>query len=158
MAHSTLIETMSFGDSRPVFIQRARGVGLEDAVIKAFTDMHLDTMARFAFSCSYSPGGADDSPFKELIKTVLKREATLVEASCLRRLFNESYATVAADIRSQTEQTEESSTRKFAPADRAARLAEQQKRLTGLEIRGAYEPGGGLVDRCVSFYEQDRLQ
>ena len=120
--------------------------------------MHLDTMARFAFSCSYSPGGADDSPFKELIKTVLKREATLVEASCLRRLFNESYATVAADIRSQTEQTEESSTRKLAPADRAARLAEQQKRLTGLKIRGAYEPGDGLVDRCVSFYEQVRLQ
>ena len=95
VAHSTLIETMSFGDSRPVFLQRARDVGLEDGVIKAFTDMHLDTMARFAFSCSYSPGGADDSPFKELIKTVLKRDATLVEASCLRRLFNESYATVA---------------------------------------------------------------
>ena len=86
------IETMSCGDSRPVFLQRARDVGLEDAVIKAFTDMHLDTMARFAFSCSYSPGGADDSPFKELIKTVLKREATLVEASCYgtnRGIFNE---------------------------------------------------------------------
>ena len=157
VAHS-ILGIMSFGDSKPVFLQRARDVGLEDAVIKAFTDMHLDTMARFAFSCSYSPGGADDSPFKELMKTVLKRDATLVEASCLRRLFNESYATVAADIRSQTEQTGESSTRKLAPADRAARLAAQQTRLTGLEIRGAYEPGDGLVDKCVSFYEQDRLQ
>lgn len=78
--------------------------------------------------------------------------------SCARRLFNESYATVAADIRCQTEQTNDESLRKLAPADRAARLEEQQGRLTGLDIRGPYEPGDSLVDKFVNFYENDRLQ
>ena len=34
---------MSFGDSKAVFEQRARNIGLTDAVIKLFTDASLDT-------------------------------------------------------------------------------------------------------------------
>ena len=149
---------MSFGDSKAVFEQRARNIGLTDAVIKLFTDASLDTMAKFAFACNYSPGGSDDKPFKDLLSKVLSRDPNLVEESCLRRLFNESYATVAADIKSQTEQTSEDLHRKLAPADRASRLEEQQKRLVGITIRGPYEPGDSLVDRFVSYYENDRLQ
>ena len=149
---------MSFGDSAAVFIQRSKDIGLHADVIKSFQDNGLDTMAKFAFSCNFAPGNSDDKPFKDLIAKVLGRDATLVEESCLRRMFNESYATVAADIKSQTEQTNEESLRKLAPADRAARLEEQQKRLTGLEIRGPYEPGDSLVDKFVHFYESDRLQ
>ena len=129
---------MSFGDSSAVFLQRSKDIGLHEDVIKSFQDNGLDTMAKFAFSCNFAPGNSDDKPFKDLIAKVLGRDATLVEESCLRRMFNESYATVAADIKSQTEQTNEESLRKLAPADRAARLEEQQKRLTGLDIRGPY--------------------
>ena len=91
-------------------------------------------MAKFAFACNFSPGGSDGAPLKELLTKVLGRAATLVEESCLRRPFNESYATVAADIRVQTEQTNEDSLCKLAPADCAARLEEQQKRLTGIDM------------------------
>ena len=151
---------MSFGDSSAVFEQRSKAIGLEAGVVQSFKDANLDTMAKFAFACNFSPGGSDDAPLKELLTKVLGRDATLVEESCLRRLFNESYATVAADLRVQTEQTNEDSLRKLAPADRAARLEEQQRRLTGIDIRGPYEPGDSVpvVDKFVSFYENDRLQ
>ena len=115
-------------------------------------------MAKFAFACNFSPGGSDGAPLKELLTKVLGRAATLVEESCLRRPFNESYATVAADIRVQTEQTNEDSLCKLAPADCAARLEEQQKRLTGIDIYGPHEPGDTVADEFVSFYEGDRLQ
>ena len=149
---------MSFGDSKAVFEQRAKAIGLEDAVVACFKDKSLDTMAKFAFSCNYSPGGSDDKPFSDLLTKVLGRDPTLVEESCLRRLYNESYATVASDIKAQTEQTSEETQRKLAPADRAARLDEQQARLSGISIRGPYEPGDTLVDRFVSVYENDRIQ
>ena len=149
---------MSFGDSKAVFEQRAKAIGLEDAVVTCFKEKSLDTMAKFAFSCNYSPGGSDDKPFRDLLTKVLGQEPSLVEEACLRRLYNESYATVAADIRAQTEQTSDEVHRKLAPADRAARLEEQQARLSGIAIRGPYEPGDTLVDRFVSFYENDRLQ
>lgn len=77
---------MSFGDSKAVFEQRARAIGLDGAVVACFKDKSLDTMAKFAFSCNYSPGGSDDKPFSELLTKVLGREPSLVEESCLRRL------------------------------------------------------------------------
>ena len=132
-------------------------MGLEVGVLQLFLDKGYTTMARFAFSCSYSPGSASDRAFIDMIKDVLGRDATALEASVLRRLFSESYANVAADIKSQTELSEESTSRKLAPAERGQRLKDQQGRLKGLNIRGNYEPGDTLVDRCCTCYEQDRL-
>ena len=149
---------MSFGDSVAVFKQRATAIGLSDENYAKFRGENLDTMAKFAFACNYAPGASDDKAFQELMGKILGREPSLVEGACMRRLYNESYATVAADIRAQTEQTNEDVHRKLAPADRASRLEEQQKRLTGIQIRGPYEPGDTLVDRCVQMYENDRLQ
>ena len=149
---------MSFGDSAAVFAQRAKAIGLADDVFQKFKDENLDTMAKFAFACNYSPGASDDKSFKALVEKILGRDPSLVEEACMRRLYNESYATVAADIRAQTEQTSDDVQRKLAPADRASRLEEQQKRLTGIQIRGPYEPGDSLVDRCVQMYENDRIQ
>ena len=148
---------MSFGDSEAVFKQRAMQMGLEADALNLFVAKGYTTMARFAFSCSYAPGAASDRPFVDMVKETLGRDPTALESSILRRLFSESYANVAADIKNQTEQTEDTSTRKLAPAERAQRLSDQQARLAGLSIRGNYEPGDTLVDRCCNCYEQDRL-
>lgn len=149
---------MSFGDSKTVFEQRSKAIGLEGAVVTAFKENALDTMAKFAFCCNHSPGDSDDEPFRNLLTKVLGQEPTLVEEAFLRRLYNESYATVAADRREQTEQTSDEVHRKLAPADSAARLEEQQTRLSGITIRGFYEPGDTLVGRFANFCENDRLE
>jgi len=65
---------MSFGDSKAVFEQRAKAIGLEDAVVTCFREKSLDTMAKFAFSCNYSPGGSDDKPFRDLLTKVASSE------------------------------------------------------------------------------------
>ena len=52
--------TMSFGDSKAVFEQRAKAIGLSEDVVTCFRDKSLDTMAKFAFGCNYSPGASDD--------------------------------------------------------------------------------------------------
>ena len=148
---------MSYGDSEAVFDQRATQMGMEASVLKAFKDKGFKTMALFAFSCNSSPGAISDKAFIDMIKDVLAREPTPLELSILRRLFNESYANVAADIKSSVEATEDTVSRKLAPADRAERLKSQQARLKGLQIRGHYEPADALVDRCCSCYESDRL-
>ena len=149
---------MSYSDSKAVFKKRAEAVGLAADVVQLFEDNGLTSMALLAFACNYNPSHADDTSLKELARTVLGRDATLVEMSGIRRLFNEAYATIASDIRVQAEQTEETAVRRLAPADRAERLRTQQSKLKGLDIRGAHEPGDSLVDRCVAMYEADRLQ
>ena len=77
--------------------------------------------------------------------------------ACIRRLFSEAYSTIAADIRSKVEASDEAAVKKLAPAERSQRLQDQQKKLAGLDIRGNLEPGDSLIDRCVAAYESDRI-
>ena len=148
---------MSFGDSKAVFKQRAIAMGMDEAVFRSFDRDGINTMATFAFSCNYAPGANSDAPLVEVIKKVIGRDPTTLEMSVARRLFNESYAHVASDIKSQVEQTDETATRRLAPAERADRLKIQQTKLSGISIRGQYEPGDALVDKCCACYESDRL-
>ena len=148
---------MSYGDSSAVFEQRALHMGLSADVLKMIVDKGYRNMAMFACSCNYSPGASTDKPFLDMIAATLGREHNPAELSILRRLFNESYANVAADIESQVKQTDESVSRRLAPAERADRLKNQQQKLRGLAIRGQYEPADALVDKCCAAYESDRL-
>ena len=79
------------------------------------------------------------------------------EMACIRRLFSEAYSTIAADMRSKVEASDEAAVKKLAPAERSQRLQDQQRRLAGIDIRGNFEPGDSLVDRCVAAYESDRI-
>ena len=132
-------------------------MGLSADVLKQIVDKGYKNMAMFAFSCNYSLRASTDKPFLEMISATLGRDPDPAELSILRRLFNESYAKVAADIKSQVKQTDESVTRRLAPAERADRLKIQQQKLKGLAIRGQYEPADALVDKCCAANESDRL-
>lgn len=148
---------MSCSDSEAVFKARFLELGLTDAQYRLFSDEGLTTMGHFAFSCNYAPGGADERPLVTLVTKVLGAAPSTREMSCLRRLFSEAYSTIAAEIKSQVEASDDTVVKKLAPAERAQRLKDQQARLTGLELRGNYEPGDSLIDKSVAAYEADRL-
>ena len=149
--------TMSYSDSKAVFKKRFLEVGLTDANYEAFNAEGLNTLGTFAFSCNYAPGTADERPLVALATNVLGSAPSTKEMACIRRLFSEAYSTIAADIRSKVEASDEASVKKLAPAERSQRLKDQQTRLSGLDLRGNYEPGDSLVDRAVAAYESDRV-
>eukprot|EP00435_Cladocopium_sp_Y103_P057169 s612_g19.t1 len=115
-------------------------------------------MGKLAFASSYVPGASDDSQFVDLVKKAIKRDPTLGELSGLRRLFSESYAATAAEMKSIVEQTDETPNRRLAPAERSESFEAQQKRLTVVKISGMLEPGDSLVDAAVAIYESDRMK
>eukprot|EP00435_Cladocopium_sp_Y103_P023286 s3298_g5.t1 len=149
---------MSVVDSEAVFRNRGVLIGVSEAVLDLFKDAGIATMGKLAFASSYVPGAADDAPFTNLVKQAIKREPTLGELSGLRRLFSESYAATAAEMRSIVEQSDETPTRRLAPAERSERFETQQKKLTGIKISGMLEPGDSLVDAAVAIYESDRMK
>ena len=151
------VATMSYSDSTAVFKKRFLEVGLTEANFESFNAEGLNTMGTFAFACNYAPGAADERPLITLATNILGVAPSTKEMACIRRLFSEAYSTIAADIRSKVEASDEAAVKKLAPAERSQRLHEQQQRLSGLEIRGNYEPGDSLIDRCVSAYESDRI-
>eukprot|EP00435_Cladocopium_sp_Y103_P010451 s2855_g2.t1 len=149
---------MSIVDSEAVFRSRGLMIGVTEAVLDSFKAEGISTMGKLAFASSYVPGAADDSPFTALVKKAIGRDPTLGELAALRRLFSEAYAATAAEMRSIVEQSDETPTRRLAPAERSERFETQQKRLTGIRITGMLEPGDSLVDSAVAMYESDRVK
>ena len=149
---------MSIVDSEAVFRSRGLHIGVTEAVLDSFKNAGIKTMGNLAFASSYVPGSADDGPFTELVKKAISRDPTLGELAALRRLFSESYAATSAEMKSIVEQTDETPTRKLAPAERSERFEAQQKRLTGVKITGMLEPADSLVDAAVAIYESDRIK
>lgn len=149
---------MAVVDSEAVFKSRASRIGVSDDVFDKLVDAGLKTMGAFAFCSSYVPGASDDRAFVETIKRALDRDAEIGEMATLRRLFNDSYAAAAAEMKAVVEQSDENPVRKLPAAERSERFEEQKKRLKGLNIPGHLEPGDSLVDAAVQMYEQDRLR
>ena len=145
-------------DSEAVFRNRGQHVGVTEAVLNLFKNNGITTMGQFAFASSYVPGAADDKPFTDLVKKAISRDPTLGEIASLRRLFSESYAAAAAEMKTIVEQTDDTPARKLAPAERSERFEAQRKRLTGIKISGMMEPGDSLVDAAVAIYESDRIK
>ena len=103
------------------------------------------------------PGQTDERPFVDAITAALGRDATVGELAALRRLLHESYSMTAAELKQSVERQEDQGVKRLAQPERADRLAKQQTRLTGLQIRGYLEPSDRLVDVAVSQYEDNRL-
>ena len=123
-----LVATMSYSDSTAVFKKRFLEVGLTEANFEAFNAEGLNTMGTFAFACNYAPGSADERPLTTLATNILGAAPSTKEMACIRRLFSEAYSTIAADIRSKVEASDEAAVKKLAPAERSQRLYEQQQR------------------------------
>ena len=81
----------------------------------------------------------------------------LGELAALRRLLHESYSMTAAELKQSVERKEDQSIERLAQPERADRLERQQARLTGIQIRGSFEPSDRLVDLAVSMYEENRI-
>ena len=81
---------MGVTDSEANFKARAKTVGLADDVLQLFVDAHVNTLSLSAFPSSYVPGGADERPFLEAMKAIMKRDPSVPEAPSLRRLLRES--------------------------------------------------------------------
>ena len=127
------LATMSYSDSTAVFKKRFLEIGLSEANFDAFDAEGLNTMGTFAFACNYAPGVSDERPLVALATKVLGVDPTTKEMACVRRLFSEAYSTIAADIRSKVEASDEAAVKKLAPAERSQRLRDQQLRLAGID-------------------------
>ena len=81
-------EAMSVTDSVANFRARATKVSVSSEVVDLLVGAGVDSLSKFAFSSSYYPGAADDTPFVRFVASALGRDASVAEMTCLRRLFH----------------------------------------------------------------------
>ena len=144
-------------DSKAVFVARAALIGIEQFGIDAMVAAGFDTMARWAYSTSYSPGSADDSALKTLLAQLLGGDPTLGQLSCYRRLYFEAHTTSVSDLRDHITSTDDSGPRRLAPPERAARYEKQKAKLIGVALEGELEISNSLLDEVMGMLEDDQL-
>ena len=145
-------------ESEAVFRARAKAVGLSDVQVSQLSTAGFRDLGTFAFACAYTPGAADDTPLVDLVTQVAGGTPSAAGLAAYRRLYFEAHTLAAAELRARLERTEDSAPKKLAPAERAHRYANQQSRLTGLELHGPLEPSDSLVDLACQMYEDNRLR
>ena len=148
-------------DSEAVFVERALELGLEQSELDVLKVAGWLSYARFAVSCHYSPGQADDLPFLRMAARVTgvgAAEPPENRLPVIRRLFWESFTLAAAEMKARVERREDDAPRRLAAPERTARHNEQQSRLAGIRIEGEREPAFGLIDRLVQMSEENVLR
>lgn len=145
-------------ESESSFIARATAIGLTAPLIQNLKDANLLTFGKFAFSCSHQPGGNDEQPLIDMVKTVIGREPVVSELALFRRLFFESHTLALSDMRSRIERTDEDVPKRLPPPERQARRLRQLAAYPGLDIVGELDPANQLIDKCCQQLEDGVLR
>ena len=82
---------------------------------------------------------------------------SLGSLSSIRRLMFDSQTLAIQSIKNQVENPDGSKNRELIPAERAARIEEQRKRLSGYDLTGPLECSHASYDLCLELIEKDSI-
>ena len=148
-------------DSKAVFAARAAEVGVTQATIDAMVGRTWDTLASFAYSCSYVPGQTDDRDFVEKVMTPVlgPNPNDHADAPRIRRLFFEAHTLAVADLRRRVSGgKDEDEPSRMPIEEHHVRLVALKRKLTGLVLAGPNEPSHRFVDSLVQQLETGQLK
>ena len=164
----SIVQMASMMDSVPVFQQRMLAIGVDTAALAKLMTKNVNTLSKLAYCANYNPTMADDVNLVEFFTRTIHGPAAAGEAlaeldagllAALRRGFFEAHTMMPAELKSRIERTEDAAPRKVPTLEKAARLADQQRRLApGLDIAGPLQPAHSLIDVVGQQKEEDQLK
>ena len=153
MANNTILE------STATFEMQAKRAGLNEQWIQAFGTKHMNKLSVLAHAIT-TPGTPPTSQqvteFLDDIRPGIG--ATLSEITGVKRLVFEAQTLAIASLRTAIQSPDDSSSRRVAPAERAARIESQKARLQGLDLTGPLEPSHWLYDQFSSMMELGEIK
>lgn len=153
MAANTILE------STATFESQAKKTGLDDAWVAAFNANSMNSLSKLAYAIT-TPGTAPtDAQITNFLYSIRPSAVpTLSEMAAVKRLLFEAQTFTIANLRASVQSTEDSASKKIAPAERASRIAAQRLRLSGLDLSGPLEPSFWLYDQFTAMLESNELK
>ena len=149
---------MSSTDSKAVFLNRCKAIGLEATEILALETGGFDTYANLAFSSSFQPGASDETPFVRGVLEKVLGNADHQKAPALRRLFYEAYTLVAAELKKRVDRTDDDRPKVMPLQERAIRWDQLKTRLVGMTFNEETEPSFQLIDAFAQQVEDGQIR
>ena len=149
-------EAASLVYSTDALKHRASKAGLTPEEIAVLLNNNVKSLAQLAFAIS--PPGT--SPSDDAVRTFFGTEVAvnLATITGLKLLVFEAHTLVVANIKSEINKKDDTTTNTFLPpAERDRRVKEQQTRLQGLRFKGDEECAHANYDLVFSMMERDTL-
>ena len=145
----------SLVDSTAHFEARIREVGLTEQLLLAVQGAGVRTLSNLAFSVGQPGQPLVNADVANFIQNATGRAPTLLEISAIKRVAFEAQTFLVATLRQQVEQRDDTEPRKIPFAERANRIQQLQRDLSGVSIQGELEPAHALLEKVCAMYEQN---
>ena len=147
---------MSLADSEAAFEQHCNRISPNGSLLRTLTTQRINNFSTLAFACGTPQSPPSEEQFKEFANVINGGvDMTFGELAGLRRVHFEASAIVMAELKSKATEPSGEAGRKLPVAEKAARLRDQEARLTGLRIRGELQPSFALVDLVAAMKESN---
>ena len=144
---------MALVDSAAAFEQRLNEV-IQDAVARtAILAGGIRSFSTLAFSSGTPQSPPSDEAFRTFADGVLPAGYNMATYSAFRRLHFEAATLVVAQLKQKVTGDGDEGKQKLPIVEKQARLADQKRRLTGLDIEGELQPSYALIDAVNNMIE-----
>ncbi|CAE7229688.1 unnamed protein product [Symbiodinium sp. CCMP2592] len=143
---------MSLVDSEAAFTQRCQEVNA-GTIHTALRDNGVTTFASLAYACGTPQDRPTQTELDAFSTRILGAAPRLGDVSLLKRLIFESCTFVIAQLRQNVQGDASETPKKLPLAEKAARAADQKRRLAGVHIERDSVPSYALVDLCFHMLE-----
>ena len=149
---------MALVDSEAAFEQRLREVVANAAARLAITNSGIRTFSALAFSVGTPQTPPSDDAFRGFADRVLQPGYDMATYSAFRRVHFEASTLVVAQLKARVTGDQEDGKQKLPVVEKQTRLADQKRRLLGVDIEGEMQPSYHLVDTVNNMIETNCVQ
>ena len=145
-------------DSEAHFTARASEMGITDVVRQALQDNGIKTLSHLAFAIGQPNTPLSNDDITNFMRPLLTRDPTLQELSLVKRLTFEAQTYLIAGLRQGLDQPDDSQPKKIPFAERSTRMEALKRRLSGVSIKGEYEPAHVLLEKACAMFDQNLVK
>ncbi|CAE7512822.1 ubiad1 [Symbiodinium sp. CCMP2592] len=136
-------------ESKAVFLERAKRVGLPQEAVDRLVAQTIDTMAKLAFA----PCQPGETPTEESLSALIKvggAAPPLGSIAAVRHLVFEAQTLLVSQTKALVE-NKENEVKELAPAERRERIRAQANKLRGITMSGQTECSYASYDLCMKL-------
>ena len=149
---------MALVTSEAALKQRCLEVSPDGSLFASLASQSIRSFRHLAFAIGTPRSEPTPEQYQELAAQVFGAAAPIGKVAQLRDLHFEATTYVIQALKDQvSSDAAEHQVRKLPMAERAARLSEQQRRLSGVSITGELQPSYGLIDKVNHIMESGQL-
>ena len=149
---------MALVDSEAAFEQRTKEVVTNQAARLAILNRGIRSFSMLAFSVGTPQTPPTDDAFRNFADQVLPPGYDMGTYSAFRRLHFEASTLVVAQLKAKVTGDQEDGKQKLPVIEKQTKLADQKRRLGGVDIEGELQPSYHLVDAVNNMIETNCVQ